>query len=307
LPQGKAIDPRFVAEIEGIWLAAKSIGKNVSARAVWDRFVRLHSNDRKLVGLRKVQGIISEAMTRSEGIKRFEFKFWKPWGATDRDFDTDPTGEEFDHLLQMNEVCKLFQNRPLLVHEAKWALRLRVALDGLSMKKRYVLVDRYARREVVIHTFGDKARGYNDLDSFVAYKPWVEGHEYSYQQAASSGAVTMYRIPSHGYWFGEADWDEREKELFDVLDCVVAEGASSWEAHSRLMDLVKPSKLAAYNDTEEMSKRWMDSVADFWDGKQVRATSEAVSDAPFVDFAPATSNTPFADYLEYTVGQEGTE
>jgi hypothetical protein len=114
-------------------------------------------------------------------------KPWLPWA------NPEEAAEDTAFLLQMQEVKWAEQGIGLHELEAKWARQLRVAVEGFHPFGQYRLVMAYATREMI----GNDLRQppwTRDLDSFIAYKPWLPGKHHAYELAVATGIAPILNL-----------------------------------------------------------------------------------------------------------------
>ena len=172
-----------IKAIEGIWAQREnSKAKDVLAayKSQYNRRDHIRWVD---LSLRRVQEIIAARRRDGDGslIPTFERKEWKPWCA-DQDSETSA------FLLTMDAVCQAVQSRRLYDHEAKWGMRLRVALQGLTPYDQFYFVTLYAIRDVQAH-YAQGEPFTADLNAILAYKPWLPENAHAYGMATAANLV----------------------------------------------------------------------------------------------------------------------
>lgn len=116
------------------------------------------------VSIRKVQDIVRDL--KAKGAGRFEPVVWQPWS------DHSSGAEDCAFLLKMRQVSLSLFDEVLWEHQAKWAKRLRVILEGLNPFLQLCFIREYAIREALgIRLIRDIIT--EDLDYIVAYQPWL--------------------------------------------------------------------------------------------------------------------------------------
>lgn len=158
-----------------------------SRRAIHREFERHHGKG--IIGLRKAQALIPTFPTGSAEdpgeprvpVERFPYKEWRPWRKA--------TSETNAFLLTMDAVCQTVQARPLYDHEARWGMRLRVALEGLMPYDQFCFVAIYAQREVIAFHLNEPKVDTVDLDAILAYKPWRPESAHAYGVLAWKNVV----------------------------------------------------------------------------------------------------------------------
>jgi hypothetical protein len=125
----------------------------------------------------------------SDIVKKLEFRAppdpfplgkWKPW------VDPEESPADTAHLLRINAIMRVENGRDLYLHEANWGKRLRLALEGLPPFGQYRFVFHYSIREVEAY-YLRKEQYTDDLDSFIAYRPWVSENQVGYNVALALG------------------------------------------------------------------------------------------------------------------------
>lgn len=166
------LDEKIIAEVEKFLAKEKyaTKGKKLSATQLRNRykdyFRARYRHNKNYVGKTKFIEIFNEREKRRT--EPFPWIEWKPWATPEE------SAEDRAFLLQMNAV-KLAETGGVLTPitpEAEWARRLRVALDGLNPFGQFNVVVLYSFREYVAKSQGISADT-SDLDSLIAYKPWL--------------------------------------------------------------------------------------------------------------------------------------
>ena len=131
--------------------------------------------------LRKVQQIVRDMKTRGEG--RFDPTEWRPWRG-----DELEAPEDTHFLLLLCALARRQWVRGLYEHEARWARRLRPALERMSKGQMRTigleLVGMYSVREEVARLY-NRPPPTGDLDGLFAFPPWVvgwTGYEYAVKE-----------------------------------------------------------------------------------------------------------------------------
>lgn len=132
--------------------------------------------------IRRVQEIMSGAIGGASGepIPKFDYVTWMPWV-------NDETAEDNAFLLTMDFVCMAISMRHMYSHEAAWCRRLRVALQGILPYDQFYFVSLYSSRTVYAHYDRTTNADTLDLDTILAYKPWLPENELPYSSAVAAG------------------------------------------------------------------------------------------------------------------------
>lgn len=265
----KQIEGQWKEEIVRLWLDLRQ----PAAKAVHQVFVGPGRGNRK-VSLRTVQSVIAEAKKRGLGNEDLDagYESWSPW--TD---DTE-TSEESHYLLKLNAVCRSVFGRPMDVNEARWAKRLRVALDDLSPRVQYMFVHAYALKEQVGQPTSRPGRtaGVIDLDDggisarwldlIITYKPWVPGN-----QVYLAAAAVQLSGPGMFGAIGEASPAQFLAFLFGakaehMIDQLLSESSEleghmgDWGVAVKLLDRIG----LPHADKSEPEKVLLHNQARFW-------------------------------------------
>ena len=152
------------------------------------------------VSLRKVQQVIAEARSKTGGRQRPMVE-WKPWKGK------LGTAQDCDYLLRLDAISLAAGGRHLSELEAKWARRIRVAVDGLNLWRQLHLVIMYAKRELAADNLQEPSPYTADLDGILAYKPWVPQNRKAYDSAVLGGSV-----PSPLFDFDPKEYQKEERK-----------------------------------------------------------------------------------------------
>ena len=114
-----------------------------------------------------MEKIISRIEQQSPG-KPWSLVEWHPWTVPEE------TAEDSAFLIRLNAIRRVQSCLNLFEYEAKWGRKLRAALEGLSPYGQYKMVCEYAMREVTTSYLGREQPFTEDLDAFLAYKPWLQ-------------------------------------------------------------------------------------------------------------------------------------
>jgi hypothetical protein len=112
---------------------------------------------------------------------------WHPW------VNFEDTAGDTAFLLQIQEISLAELGSGFYELEAKWARRLRSAVQGFHPFGQYRLVIAYTMREM-IGNYLRQAPWTRDLDSFIAYKPWLPGNHHAYELAVASGIAPIMKL-----------------------------------------------------------------------------------------------------------------
>ena len=172
MARGKPPTEQQIEALKSVWLS--NPGK--SWAEVHRRFERKHGKG--IIGVRKAQYLIPTFSLTPSGvpIPPFEYKDWKPWNSG----KGNPETRAF--LVTLDTVSVAVQRRHLYHHEADWGMRLRASLQGLTPYDQLCFVSLYAIEEVQAH-FGGGEPLTGDLDTILAYKPWLPENAHAYGMA----------------------------------------------------------------------------------------------------------------------------
>ena len=143
---------------------------------------RLMRQQGHAVSLRKVQQVIAEARRKMGGRQRPMVE-WKPWKGK------LGTSQDCDYLLRLDAKCLDAMGRHLFELEAKWARRIRVAVEGLNLWHQLYFVFMYAKRELAADNLQEPSPYTTDLDGMLAYKCWLPQGSSAYDSAVLKGLV----------------------------------------------------------------------------------------------------------------------
>ena len=123
--------------------------------------------DNKYVSIRKVQQIVAEAKENHASWPKREP--WQPW------VDRSESPEETNYLLELRRIQSDENIRPLSTLQAKWAKRIRPSLKSHeNLFLNCHLSKLYMFREARAASLGKQGELVtDDLDQYLAYKPWV--------------------------------------------------------------------------------------------------------------------------------------
>jgi hypothetical protein len=179
-----AIHEQVVEQVQTFWAE----NPHWSARAVAREYIGRYGDDK--IKERKIIEIVSTAK-KAAPKQPFPFAEWKPWG------DPQETAEETYFLLLLNCIKNAESGVSLYQHEARWARRLRVDVAGLSPYSQYKLVSLYGMREVIDY-YLNRPQCNDDLDAFVAFKPWRPHSNWTayhiYLRALQAGVVPFPEV-----------------------------------------------------------------------------------------------------------------
>ncbi len=189
---------QVVEEIQQLWAA----DPDLSARRVHRIFGQRSGVN---ISERKVQQIIAE-LKGKQTRREFYSVEWTPWQ------DETETPADTAHLLALDAISLAMSGRHLFLHEAKWGRRLGVALDGLSKLMQLVFVRDYGLRESAAYEIGTSTYT-ADLDSLVAYRPWLPENYEVYHFAVITGSIPRLSVWSFlSVWDVGAFWDHLEDD-----------------------------------------------------------------------------------------------
>ena len=234
-----------------------------------------------VIGVRKVQQIISDAKKATGSRRRLPLVEWRPW------VKVPPNSVTIDYLLQLDGISQRASGRHLYEHEAKWSRRLQAALEGLGLYEQLEIIRHYASRERRAATLNRPEPYYADLDGLLAYKPWLPENANAYECALVAGLVPMpLFLPS----------EERLdllRELLEHPDEMLASRYNSmptfWERlrHAWQPGNFKDSYPHALSPFTPVKSRALDVVAEFWDRGSVDLP-EGLERMEIVEFYPAS-------------------
>ena len=183
--------------VQDMWVRDQS----ATAAEIHRRMERTYGT--RCISSRKVQDIVRELKQHSVGENRPRFvrAEWHPWESQ------QITSEELDFLLRLKLVKRACFRAPLHEHEARIAVRIRAAVDGLDPVLQFMLVQEYGYREEVRLIMGEGVPKTEDLDDILALKPWMSENSEIWDQARALGLG-----PKPGFYFGELPYmDDPEK------------------------------------------------------------------------------------------------
>jgi len=222
----QALDPQTVSLIEELWVRMKE-----PAAAEVHREILKKKGD--IVSVRKVQQVIADLKKR-RGDEVSDFaKPWEPWQS-----DSE-TAEEIDYLLELRRSGEIAGSGPLSITQAEWAKRIRVSMKEMSHPMVPFLVSAlYAgRQEFSILTGRPEVFYTEDLDQYLAYKPWVSTSRRDlYDEGLRSGKIDYPRPFFLGNVFEELSLESR-------LGMVKVFGLPERLAHLTLDDLASRSDM----------------------------------------------------------------
>ena len=138
------------------------------------------------VSIRKVQQIVAELKSRGAG--PMEVQLWRPWE------DSTETPAETVDLIDISLKWKVWRQRELGLHEAKWWRRLRHALPPTPPIYLAMLTVLYAEREMVASNLNEPAVT-DDLDPLLFFIPWTSREQLrTYKQALEIGTIDEPRL-----------------------------------------------------------------------------------------------------------------
>ena len=138
------------------------------------------------VSIRKVQEIVAELKRRGAG--PLGVQFWRPWE------DSTETPAETVDLIDISLKWKVWRQRELRLHEAKWWRRLRHALPPTPPIYLAMLTVLYAEREMVASNLNEPAVT-DDLDPLLFFIPWTSREQLrTYKQALEIGTIDEPRL-----------------------------------------------------------------------------------------------------------------
>ena len=175
----QSLDPEIVSLIEEKWVHMKE----PSAAEVHRAILRKEGN---VVGVRKVQQVIADLKTRRVNkVSNVEIP-WEPWQLESE------TAEEIDYLLELRRLGEISGTPPLSTTQAEWAKKIRVSMKDMKHLMVPFLVSAiYAGRQTFSTLTARPETFYSDdLDQYLAYKPWVsESRRDSYEKGLDSGKI----------------------------------------------------------------------------------------------------------------------
>ena len=190
-----------------------------------------------VVGLRKTQQVIADLKNRRANEVSNVAKPWQPWQS-----DSE-TAEEIDYLLELKRCGEIAGAGQLSITQAEWAKRIRVSMKEMSqVMVPFVVSALYAgRQEFSIRTGRPEVFYTEDLDQYLAYKPWVSTSRRDlYDEGLRSGKIDYPRPFFLGNGFEELSLESR-------LGIVKVFGLPDRCAHLTLDDLASGSDMP-HND-----------------------------------------------------------
>jgi hypothetical protein len=178
------VSENVVEQVMQLWAQ----NPNLSGHAIAEKYFEAHGDED--IRRRKIIEIVTAAKKAAPN-QPFPFAEWKPW------VDRQETAEETYFLLLLNYIKQADAGVSLRQHEARWARRLRVDIAGLNPYSQYKLVSLYAMREAISYYLNRPQRN-DDLDAFVAFRPWRPHHNWSayhiYLAALEAGVVPFLEV-----------------------------------------------------------------------------------------------------------------
>ena len=177
-----ALATKIIERVKSFWVvqittAEAAHVKIPTRREMYERYKQKVGKD---VGWAKFAQIVAEAAAGAT--EPFRWSEWRPW------VNPEESAEDSAFLLRINAVRQAKLGMNLYRHEAKWGRRLRVALEGLHAYGQYKFVMLYSFREVFAN-YNGKDSDTADLDSLVAYKPWLPENQRAYIRDVAAGDV----------------------------------------------------------------------------------------------------------------------
>tara|TARA_Y100000588_G_C14151942_1_gene880931 strand:+ start:45 stop:860 length:816 start_codon:yes stop_codon:yes gene_type:complete len=225
-----ALDPQTVSLIEQKW-----VHMNEPTAAEVHRVIRQEKGD--VVAVRTVQKIIADLKKRRGEEVSNVAKPWEPWQS---DLET---AEEIDYLLELRRCGEIAGAGQLSITQAEWAKRIRVSMKEMTHPMVPFLVSAlYAgRQDFSILTGRPEAFYTDDLDQYLAYKPWVSTSRRDiYDEGLRSGRIDYPKPFFLGNAFEELSLESR-------LRMVKVFGLPERCAHFTLDDLASGSDMP-HND-----------------------------------------------------------
>lgn len=179
-----SLDPKIHSIIEKTWVSMKE----PSAAEVHKK-IRQDKGD--VVGLRKVQMVIADLKERRANDVPDHQLRWRPW-----QLETE-TPEETDYLLELRRQGETVGAGTFSVTQAEWAKRIRVSLKEMHiLMVPYLVSAIYDGRQNFSNLIARPETFFtDDMDQYLAYKPWVSSsRRNTYDQALKNGKV-KYPIP----------------------------------------------------------------------------------------------------------------
>ena len=143
-----------------------------------------------VVAVRTVQKVIADLKNRRADEVSNVAKPWQPWQS---DLET---ADEIDYLLELRRCGEIAGAGPLSITQAEWAKRIRVSMKEMTHPMVPFLVSAlYAgRQDFSILTARPEAFYTDDLDQYLAYKPWVSTSRRDiYDEGLRSGKIDYPR------------------------------------------------------------------------------------------------------------------
>lgn len=262
MPRPK-VPERVTEAVETLWAklcveARQAKGKEPSGRDVWLKYHGLFpkagkvSKDSQKISLRKVQQIVAEVKKKSDkrSVSPPPVDEWRPWE------NQEEGPESAAYLLLLDAITLAMYRRHLYQHEADWAQRLRVALEGLSPYDQFCFVQQYVSRQGIADWLG-RPLYTADLDAVLAYKPWLSIENKRAYEVAFNGGSIDYPIGHLKATLRSAD-DLENPELKDRFEAP----PSPW-ARAHWM-LAHPLRRPVDWEPDPFGAWLRDPVVEFW-------------------------------------------
>jgi len=231
----QALDPQTVSLIEELWVQVKKPAAKKPTAAEVHREILRKKGD--IVSVRKVQQVIADLKKRRGNEVSNVTKPWQPWQS-----DSE-TADEIDYLLELRRLGEIADAGQLSIIQAEWAKRIRMSMKEMSqVVVPFVVSALYAgRQELSIRTGRPEVFYTEDLDQYLAYKPWVSTSRRDlYDEGLRSGKIDYPRPFFLGNGFEELSLESR-------LGIVKVFGLPDRCAHLTLDDLASGSDMP-HND-----------------------------------------------------------
>ena len=198
--------PSLSEELKKEIVAYYSKSPGQSASQVHKDIIR-DKRDNKYVSVRKVQEIVGEAKENHASWPKREP--WRPW------VDQSESPEETNYLLELRRIQSDEGIEPLSTLQAKWAKSIRPSLKShQNLLVNCHLSILYMLREARAASLGKQGELVtDDLDQYLAYKPWISEKRRSlYAEALRLGrapypfGLVMLGSPYESVFPGQRSW-----------------------------------------------------------------------------------------------------
>jgi hypothetical protein len=209
------LDTAIVERVKNFWgKNAHPLGaKGPSRRSLYEQYKRAVKNELSWGAFSNIVKKLEQSVPEERFEERFSIAPWKPWA------DPQENPEDTAFLLQISAVMQADIGRDPYNIEAKWARRLRVALEGLYPFAQYRMIISYTSREIAAYYLKEDLYT-TDLDNFLAYKPWFLENQQAYNIAVLSGSAHYPNLDTFN------DFTDPPEEIWE--DLVKRYGRTPW-------------------------------------------------------------------------------